>query len=1335
MSPRLQMHARLAGHPIHAHLKQLPDHVHVYVHVDTTLKALDFVPYPRWGIVFLTAAEAATMSFEDIGTRLAPLKQCTRALVLVERTALAVGNYPNLQWRVVNDLDLPILPVPSAQDAARFVAQMAHSAVSEFNPPTRVDFWHTTSSNRCKAKSNCPVLESLQSIPNLGAKKSQLLYESTQSIAAVANTTTEVNQGIIALSASTARRQASTLSTASHLTGAGLPFYLLHVCVIAMANEYTFASKISRGLADRLYEKRKASALEVEKLIREQLAQKNQTGVKQILGCLVKDYAYSPQPHARSGGLIALATSAIAIGTHEVNVYLDDIVPPVLACFADHDTHVKYYACEAMYNISKVAKGEVLRFFNEVFDALSKTSADTDKSVKKGSELLNRLIVDIVSEEASSYVSIVSDMDLPPVTDPNDDPQDLRRHQRSSLAFSLERFMPLLTERVNTINPNTRVYLINWLRILDSLPELELIHYLPRFLRQIFGYLSDPNEEVRTVTNLLLSDFLVELGQIAKVKRGPENNALQLESLKRTHSVPPGPSADGAEAGHPEQQRPRVVTAVSHFSPISSDLERGSPFPTRGLREEPSIPHLTLDPNQIHTIEDQSSIMDDLAGAISDPLVRPEQDPQAKVTWVPRQTVDVDFSGIVQIVCDLLDSTERDIQHTALQWITRFIIVCPEVVITFASELIDKILPSLSHTIPAIKKAAAHANASLYQLIQEMPIFPSRQSQPATTAATAPNHNHNDASASSPRSEGPPIDSQPHSPALPRLSSHPASPTVATLGAPSHPTSPSDGLVVPSPRPSPRSETPTVAKVSTDEPQTPLLSQSQPTTPSPQDQRRSPLRRQPGLTNSGSPTPATEPFNFEATVTTLIVAYSNGREETRIACVDWLLMLHRKAPLRMAREETLVSNDGSFPVFLKIMSDPSEEVVKKNLQLLAQFSAYLDTEYFQRFMVKLLELFSTDRQLLENRGSLIIRRLCVSLNAELIYRTIAEILESIEDHEFASIMVQNLNTILITAPELAELRYRLKHLDTRDNQQLFATLYRSWCYSPVATFTLCLLAQAYEHAANMLPVFAEMEMTVALLIQVDKLVQLIESPVFTYLRLQLLEPDRYPYLYKCLYGVLMLLPQSSAFATLRSRLNSVSALGYLHVRPASDHLGNGPPPTPLGTASKRTKPVTPTTASASMSLGDSLRFPELLSHFRTMQLKHSKFTQNPDPPNGGRMSSNGGGGGPLSAVSVAPAHVAAEATYPTRRRNSNAGYRPSHLATGTGASSINSSGAAATGDDYSSRRSSASPAFTQVRGRSPSSMVNSSGTATSSRNSRGPLMPAVKAIRKTIGKR
>lgn len=124
-------------------------------------------------------------------------------------------------------------------------------------------------------------------------------------------------------------------------------------------------------------------------------------------------------------------------------------------------------------------------------------------------------------------------------------------------------------------------------------------------------------------------------------------------------------------------------------------------------------------------------------------------------------------------------------------------------------------------------------------------------------------------------------------------------------------------------------------------------------------------------------------------------------------------------------------DDGTFPALLKTLSDTSEEVIKHDLQLLAQISSSSEESYFKAFMVNLLDLFSTDKRLLETRGSLIIRQLCLSLNIERIYRTLAEILEKEEDLEFASDMVQKLNLILITCPELAESRKRLKTLETR----------------------------------------------------------------------------------------------------------------------------------------------------------------------------------------------------------------------------------------------------------------------------------------------------------------
>ncbi|CAN9188988.1 unnamed protein product, partial [Alternaria alternata] len=234
---------------------------------------------------------------------------------------------------------------------------------------------------------------------------------------------------------------------------------------------------------------------------------------------------------------------------------------------------------------------------------------------------------------------------------------------------------------------------------------------------------------------------------------------------------------------------------------------------------------------------------------------------------------------------------------------------------------------------------------------------------------------------------------------------------------------------------------------------------------------------------------------------------------------------------------------------LKTLSDPSDAVVTRDLLLLSQISLHSDDTYFTSFMVNLLKLFCTDRRLLETQANLIIRQLCITLSAERIYRTMADCLAKDEDVEFASIMVQNLNNNLITAPELADLRRRLRNLDNKDGQSFFVILFKAWCNNAVATFSLCLLAQAYEQAYHLLQVFADLEMTVNMLIQIDKLVQLLESPVFTYLRMQLLEPERYPHLYKCMYGLLMLLPQSSAFAALKNRLNSVSAIGYLHIAP------------------------------------------------------------------------------------------------------------------------------------------------------------------------------------------
>ncbi|TGO18701.1 hypothetical protein BTUL_0008g00860 [Botrytis tulipae] len=767
---------------------------------------------------------------------------------------------------------------------------------------------------------------------------------------------------------------------------------------------------IQRALNDKLYDKRKVGALDLERVIRDLTAAKEFDKIKKIIQQLCNDYAYAVhQPHARNGGLIGLAAAAIALGP-DLARYLDEIVPPVLACFTDQDARVRYYACESMYNIAKVAKGEL--------------GADSELSVKNGAELLDRLIKDIVSESAATYVSILHTSD-DSMSDSNkealEDSDDL------PTAFSLARFIPLLKERIYVINPFTRTFLVGWITLLDSIPDLELVSFLPEFLGGLFKFLSDPNRDVHVATQGAIERFLSEIKRISRIKKGIEESRKSRSDTKRKRSG-------------------------------SMDSE-GSTAPDLGGDDDSGM-----------DVDDKDISSDD--------------------DWVPGQDVHVNHKEILVILTANLDTPlEEDSLLESLRWIVEFLDICPEEVLPFAPKILAHLLPAMASGVDIIRQAAARVNTSLMAYVVSL------------------------------SDEG-----------------------GATSEAPS--SAPSRFLAMKDSNPTERRDSSATNRGSLSgsreldkrdiEVQTPPPPSSKAQTPTP-------------------PYQAHVDLDYAAAVSSLTLLFLNDHEVTRVEALNWLLMLHRKAPKKL-----LAFNDGIFPALLKTLSDPSEAVVTKDLQLLSQISRNSDDDYFTSFMVNLLQLFSTDRKLLETRGNLIIRQLCINLSAERIYRTLADCIEKEEDVEFASIMVQNLNNNLITAPELADLRKRLRNIENKDGQAFFVALFRSWCYNAVATFSLCLLGQAYEQAYNLLQIFAELEMTVNMLIQIDKLVQLLESPVFTYLRLQLLEPEKYPHLYKCLYGLLMLLPQSSAFAALKNRLNSVSAIGYLHIAPRAVQTTAGP---------------------------------------------------------------------------------------------------------------------------------------------------------------------------------
>lgn len=704
-----------------------------------------------------------------------------------------------------------------------------------------------------------------------------------------------------------------------------------------------------------------------------------------------------------------------------------------------------------MYNIAKVAKGEVLLYFNDVFDALCKLAADSELSVKNGAELLDRLIKDIVSESAATYASILA---------PEDSFGEDGEPQEFPMAFSLPKFIPLLQERIHVLNPFTRSFLTSWITLLDSIPDLELVAYLPSFLGGLLKYLTDTNVDVHTTTKQALDKFLTEIKKIAAVKKGIAESRRTRES-ERKPSDSSVPLEEGQIIEKPQADKAENEDAKDEPQPDGDEIFDGD------------------------TVSDHSS---SVTASDNDKDIEDVDD-----EWIPGQDVQIDYQKILDILVTYLsESQNEEVQVTTLKWIETFLDICPEDILLFTPRLLGQVLPALSHDVDLVKQAANRVNQALMNYVMSLPEEPARpdinalQSQSSAVAASGANTG----SRSFRDTNGDRRESAPTS----RLARKPASPE---------------------PEPLPRT---------------------------PNNRTPEPLLDEP----STSPKPKID-FDYEAAVNALTLQFLHEHEATRVAALAWLIMLHRKSPRRI-----LAIHSGTFPALLKTLSDPAEAVVTRDLLLLSQISKNSDESYFTSFMQNLLSLFCTDRSLLQSRGNLIIRQLSTSLSAERIYRTLSDILittyDTEEDIEFATLMVQNLNNNLITAPELADLRKRLRQLDSsKESQTFFTVLFKAWCGNAVATFSLCLLAQAYEQAYNLLQAFADMEMTVNTLIQIDKLVQLLESPVFTYLRMQLLEPERHPHLYKCMYGLLMLLPQSSAFAALKNRLNSVSAIGYLHM--------------------------------------------------------------------------------------------------------------------------------------------------------------------------------------------
>ena len=70
------------------------------------------------------------------------------------------------------------------------------------------------------------------------------------------------------------------------------------------------------------------------------------------------------------------------------------------------------------------------------------------------------------------------------------------------------------------LNPFTRTFLVGWITLLDSIPDLELVTYLPEFLGGLLRFLGDSNKDVQVATQVCLEKFLAEIKRISQIKKG-----------------------------------------------------------------------------------------------------------------------------------------------------------------------------------------------------------------------------------------------------------------------------------------------------------------------------------------------------------------------------------------------------------------------------------------------------------------------------------------------------------------------------------------------------------------------------------------------------------------------------------------------------------------------------------------------------------------------------------------------------------------------------------------------------------------------------------------------
>lgn len=264
--------------------------------------------------------------------------------------------------------------------------------------------------------------------------------------------------------------------------------------------------------------------------------------------------------------------------------------------------------------------------------------------------------------------------------------------------------------------------------------------------------------------------------------------------------------------------------------------------------------------------------------------------------------------------------------------------------------------------------------------------------------------------------------------------------------------------------------------------------------------------------------------------------FMRGKVKTKEIAIEWFTELFKHySDKLLSKEDEILSN------IIQSINFKESKLTESVLRLLWLMSSKYH-QFLKEIIEMLLKRFKKDKDIQMESINNLFHIMCSNIDQKLVFSEFAIEIRRFDEFEFVGFMINILDLILAGAPVYKPLRDILsKDNDDDEKKEFFRTLFETWCFNPLSTLNLWFLSKNYKLAYHLLLCIGKrISFDQGRIVQLWNIIQLIESPAFLEVRIDLLDPGKNYYLIKTLQGILMMIPISKAFTALKTRLECVS---------------------------------------------------------------------------------------------------------------------------------------------------------------------------------------------------